>query len=88
MTHHIYLMYLLCGSCVINTFLRHIFYEINLQYSTIELYIVPLYLHQFLVQKTYPFPGSSFTFLAEKLARLEGRDNIIIIIYHDFLFLI
>ena len=50
-------MYLLCVGCVINTFLRHIFYEINLQHSTIELYIVPLYLHQFVVKKTYPFPG-------------------------------
>ena len=68
MTHLVFLLYLLCVVCVINTFLWHIFYEIHLEYTTIELYIVPLYLHQFVVQKTYRFHGSSFTFLAEKLA--------------------
>ena len=75
-THHIFLIYLLCVGCVINTFLWHTFCEINLQYKTIELYIVPLYLHQFVMKKTYPFPGLSFTSLAVKLAWLESRESL------------
>ena len=77
MTHHIFLIYLLCVGCVINTFLRHMLYEINLQYSTFELYIVLLYLHQFVVQKTYPFPGSSFTYLPRSQRDLRAGTDIV-----------
>ena len=58
---------ILCIHIYVVSFLQHILYKIYLQYTTIEHYFVPLYLHQFVVQKTYPILAR-VSLPAEKLA--------------------